>query len=81
MRSWMFEDDGGIGYGLWNRDGGEWAVQSSGVKADGTQFSSTNTFHRLGNDAFVWRSRDREAGGESLSDTAPVKVTRVKSGK
>jgi uncharacterized protein (TIGR02246 family) len=81
LRSWHFDDDGGHGQSMWFRDGNRWAMDSLGVLADGRETAATNVLTRLNDDAFVWRSTQRTLVGTPVSDTEPVKVVRVKSGK
>src|SRR5262249_53082899 len=76
LRSWHFDDDGGHGQALWLRDGNRWVLDSFGVLADGTNTESVNVLVRIGKDAITWQSIDREVDGDSLPDTAPIKLTR-----
>lgn len=77
IRSWHFDDDGGHGQCLWVRDDDRWALDAMGATADGTETDAVNILSRLNNDELTWRSIDRVVGGESLPDTAPIKLIRV----
>ena len=84
LRSWMFSDDGGHGTGFWARDGNRWVIHASSVLPAGSSGSATNILSRVNNDEFLWRSVDRTTvleGGfpESLPDTLPIKLIRVKT--
>jgi uncharacterized protein (TIGR02246 family) len=77
LRSWHFDDDGGHGQALWIRDGNRWALDASGVLADGTETSGINLLARISKDEFTWQSVDRVAGDQALPDTMPIKLSRV----
>lgn len=81
LRSWLHDEDGGHGQALWFRDGNRWELDSLGVLADGRETSALNILTRLGEDEFLWRSTQRLVGGSPVPDPAPVKLSRVKSGK
>lgn len=81
LRSWLNDDEGGHGQSLWHRDGNRWALESFGVLADGRETAAINLITRVNDDEFVWRSTNRVVGGEGIVDTAPVKLSRVKSAK
>jgi uncharacterized protein (TIGR02246 family) len=78
IHSWVFEADGGVGEGEWERDGDHWLVTASGTMTDGRTLTETNILRRVDDDTFTWQSIDRHLGDETLSDLAPVKVTRIK---
>lgn len=81
LRSWTFEEDGGFGEADWVRDGKKWVLDASGVTAEGAKLTATNLMTPLGEDTFLWHSVERTVDGESVPDSAPVKVTRVKAAK
>jgi len=81
LRSWMFDDEGGHGQGLWTRDGNRWLSESMGVTPAGNETAAVNVINRLDDNSFVWRSINRSVDGESMPDTTPVKVTRKPSDK
>jgi uncharacterized protein (TIGR02246 family) len=78
LRSWHFEDDGGHGQALWIRDGDRWVLDAIGAQGDGTETAALNILGRINDDAFTWRSIDRQLGEEKLPDTAPIRLSRVK---
>jgi uncharacterized protein (TIGR02246 family) len=78
LHSWIFESGGGFGESVWSDDGKQWVLEATGVLQDGTETTATNIIHRLGKDAFTWRSTDRTQDEEEMEDIPPVKVTRVK---
>lgn len=77
LRSWHFDDDGGHGQAYWLRDGNRWVLDSRGALADGTPTASLNILTRMGPSEIGWRSIDRVVGGEAITDTLPLKLTRV----
>lgn len=85
LRSWMFGDDGGHGTAFWSRDGNRWILHSTSVLTEGSSATATNILTRLNNDEYLWqsvaRSLDTLSGPESLPDTVPIKLTRVKAAK
>jgi uncharacterized protein (TIGR02246 family) len=81
LRSWVFDSEGGFGYGVWERDGKDWIIDSEGTQADGTTTTSVNTLAPVDADTFTWQSQDRAAGPDAKPDTIPIRVTRVKKSK
>jgi uncharacterized protein (TIGR02246 family) len=78
LRSWLFDDDGGFGDGVWTRDGKRWVIAATGVQADGGELTATNILTPVDKDTFIWQSTERTLDGEELPNIPPVKVTRVK---
>jgi uncharacterized protein (TIGR02246 family) len=78
LRSWIFDDDGGFGDGLWSRDGKRWLISATGVQADGSELTATNIMTQLDKDSFTWQSTERTLNGEDVPNIPPVKVTRAK---
>jgi uncharacterized protein (TIGR02246 family) len=78
LRSWIFEDDGGFGDGVWNPDGKRWIITASGVQADGGELAAQNILTPVDKDTFTWQSTDRTLDGEELPNIPPIKVKRVK---
>lgn len=81
LRSWIFDQDGGFGDAVWSRDGKRWALEATGVQADGGELTATNILTRIDKDSFSWQSIDRTLDGEAVPNIPPVKVTRVASDK
>ena len=79
IRTWTFETEGGIGEGVWVRDGDHWTVEMTGTMADGRILTSTNILRRINDDLFTWQSINRRLDDRALADLAPVKVSRVKA--
>ncbi len=81
LRSWIFDSNGGIGEAYWTWEDKRWVLAATGTLPDGSTVSSTNLITPLDKDAFTWQSVERMLAGINVQDTAPVKVTRVKSGQ
>lgn len=81
IRTWTFEAAGGIGEGVWVRDGDHWTVEAAGTTADGRSMTATNVLRRINDDLFTWQSISRKLDDQEIGDLAPVKVTRVKAEK
>lgn len=76
FRSWIFLANGNFSSGLWTEDDdGNWALQLSGVNADGTSFSSLMTYVRDGEDALGVFQTQRVLAGESLPSRS-IRVVR-----
>ncbi|MFO0852728.1 MAG: SgcJ/EcaC family oxidoreductase [Gemmataceae bacterium] len=78
LRSWTFEDAGGIGEAVISRDGKRWVFAATGATADGSVLEATNLMTPVDGDAFLWQSVERTLDDEPLPDLPPVKVVRVK---
>jgi len=79
LRSWTFEDEGGIAETDVSRDGKKWVFTSRGTTNDGRVLTATNIMTPIDSDSFLWQSIGRTMDDEELPDLPQVKVTRVKS--
>ena len=79
VQSWNFSSDGGHAVGIWTPREGGWSAEMRGTTGDGTTTSAVNLLTKLDNNAYVWQSVNRTAGGQSLPDTDEVILRR--SGK
>ena len=68
FKSWVFDADGGHAVAIWTEIDGVWIVKSTGVRADGTPGSATQTYEQAGTEAFVLTVTDRIQGNEILPD-------------
>jgi uncharacterized protein (TIGR02246 family) len=75
IRSWFFDSKGGHGGGTWTREGRKWLSQTTGVTNDGRDGSSVNSLEFVDDNAFLWRSQDREISGNVMPDVE-VKFAR-----
>jgi uncharacterized protein (TIGR02246 family) len=79
LRSWQFDRSGTVGESSWARDGDRWVIEANGTLPDGSETSAVNILGPLGLDAFTGQTGERSAAGTPLSDTPPLKVTRVQA--
>jgi uncharacterized protein (TIGR02246 family) len=75
VRSWVFDSEGGFAEAFWRKDGKKWIVGTSGVLPDGGTGGATNIYEFVDDNAFIWRSTDRDVDGQPLED-AEVKFIR-----
>ena len=78
IRSWTFDSEGGIGEGLWIRDGNRWLVKASFVLSDGVRASALNVYTYVDADTIRWQSTNREIAGELQPNIPEVTVVRQK---
>ena len=76
VQSWNFSPDGGHAVGIWSPLEGGWSAEMRGVTGDGTLTTSINRLTRLDDNAYVWQSVQRTAGGIALPDTEEVVLKR-----
>lgn len=76
VQSWNFSSEGGHAVGVWTPRQRGWAAEVLGVTGDGTPTTAVNTLTRLDDNAYVWQSVQRTAGGRSLPDTDEVVLKR-----
>src|SRR5262249_30301653 len=77
IQSWTFPSDGGHAVGLWTPRENGWAVEMSGLLADGATTSAVNLFTRIDDNAFTWQSVERTASGVRLPDAEEVVLRRA----
>ncbi len=68
IRSWMHDQDGGHGEGVWTKHGDTWVVQATGVTPDGRRTTGTNIYRPEGPDKFLWKSLGATAAGQAMPD-------------
>ena len=76
VQSWSFSPDGGHDVGVWSPVQGGWRAEMRGVTGEGAPTTSVNLLTRLDDNAYVWQSVQRSAGGLSLPDTDEVVIKR-----
>jgi hypothetical protein len=81
IQSWTFTSGGGHATGYWMPRKNGWAVETTGISAEGMPTQAINLLTRLDNGAFSWQSIERSAGGTQLPDTEPVLLKRTESKK
>jgi len=78
IHSWVFSSDGGFGDGLWTRDGKKWSVDVYGVTPDGRELTATAIYLHVDPNTYTWQSIDQAVDGDSIPDTQPIKVTKLR---
>jgi uncharacterized protein (TIGR02246 family) len=78
VQSWSFSSDGGHAIGIWSPQEGGWSAEIRGTTGNGTETTAVNTLRRLDDNAYVWQSTSRTAGGQELPDTDEVVLKRKK---
>jgi hypothetical protein len=76
IQSWNFSSDGGHAIGVWEPHEGGWSAEIIGTTGAGVLTTSINRLSRLDDDAYVWQSVNRSAGGVALPDTGEVIMKR-----
>jgi uncharacterized protein (TIGR02246 family) len=76
IKSWVFDDNGGYGEGLWSRAGDQWVVKATGVRPDGRVTTATQVLTYVDNDHLKWKSIDRTHGDEVSEDIDEVTMVR-----
>jgi uncharacterized protein (TIGR02246 family) len=81
IRSWVFQNDGGFGGGVWTREGKKWSVDVYGVTADGRELTATSIYVHVDPNTYTWQAVDQAIDGQPVADTQPIKVTKQKPAK
>jgi uncharacterized protein (TIGR02246 family) len=76
LQSWNFSSDGGHAIGEWSPRENGWSTEMRGVTGDGTTTIAVNRLEKLDDNAYVWQSMRRSAGGKPLPDTDEVVFKR-----
>lgn len=77
VRSWMFDDSGGFGEGVWTQVDDRWVIKSTGVRPDGQTASATQILTSLGPGRMEWKTEGRLVGNEPLPPLTVVLVRRA----
>jgi uncharacterized protein (TIGR02246 family) len=78
IRSWVFDNNGGYGEGLWSLEGNLWMVLARGVHPDGKTSKATHIFRFVDRNTVVWKSIDASVDGRPSKD---MEVTLVHGDK
>lgn len=76
VQSWSFSPEGGHAVGNWTPQQDGWAAQMHGTTGEGILTTSVNQLRRLDDNAYVWQSIQRTAGGIAIPDTEEVVLKR-----
>jgi uncharacterized protein (TIGR02246 family) len=76
LRSWIFDNEGGFGGGLWRQDGNKWLLQSQATLPDGSRSSSQHVITVVTEDRLQLETVNRVLDGELLPGRDPVTIVR-----
>jgi uncharacterized protein (TIGR02246 family) len=76
IKSWVFDDQGGYGEGLWMRSGNQWVIKATGVRPDGRTATATQVLTFVDKNSLRWKSIDRTHGDEIAEEIAEVVMVR-----
>jgi ketosteroid isomerase-like protein len=68
IRSWMFNDDGSYGDGLWSLEGNSWMVLTTRELPDGQTSKATHIYKFSNKNTMVWKSIRGSVGGQPADD-------------
>src|SRR5262249_14698503 len=68
VRSWVFDNAGGFGEGLWTPIGDAWVCKLTSTTPEGLSASATRTLVQTAADRIVLQVTDRLEGNEQLPD-------------
>ena len=76
IKSWVFDDQGGYGEGLWMRSGDQWVIKATGVRPDGKTATATQVLTFVDKDHLKWKSIDRTHGDEVVEEIDEIIMVR-----
>ena len=76
IRSWLFDSDGTVVTGQWNRKDDGWSVVARASLIDGSSGSYTTVFRLVDADHYGWQKVNRVLDGEILPNIDELIVTR-----
>lgn len=78
IRTWTFEQDGGLGEGTITHDGPRWVFENLCTMAGGATLECTNILIPVDRDTITWQPTNLTINGDSIGNLAPTKLTRVR---
>lgn len=79
IRSWTYDSNGGFGEDTWSQAKDHYTMRSKYTLADGGKGSALNVMTYVDENAFLWKSTNREIDGELQPDTAEIALARVEN--
>ncbi|REJ69820.1 MAG: SgcJ/EcaC family oxidoreductase [Planctomycetota bacterium] len=76
IRSWVFDSDGGVTEGSWQRRDDGWEIRASATLSDGRRAASTSILRPIDENSFGWQQINRVVDGEILPNIAEVIIVR-----
>lgn len=77
VHSWVFDSDGGVGEGMWERVDKSWYATMRFTLSDGRVASSINIYTPINDRSYTFASIEREVDGEVLPDISPVTIKKI----
>lgn len=77
LRSWVFDNEGGFGEGIWRQDEDKWLVSFRATLPDGGQSSGDHILTRLDDTHLALESVNRVLNGEALPNRDRIEITKV----
>jgi uncharacterized protein (TIGR02246 family) len=77
IRSWSFDSEGGFEHAVWRHVDNRWIVDATAVLPDGRQGSAERILTPVDDNAFTWRSVNRQVDGRLLPSTDEVTLVRT----
>lgn len=77
VKSWLIDEDGGIGTGAWSKEGSNWYVSLVFTLPDGGKGSATHVYSKQEDGSYTFSADDREVDGAMLPDIEPIKLTKI----
>lgn len=78
IRTWTFENDGGLGEGTIIRDGHRWIFENVTTLTGGAVLETSNILLPVDRNTITWQPIDLTINGEPIGNLPPTKLTRVK---
>jgi uncharacterized protein (TIGR02246 family) len=75
--SWSFDSEGGFEHAVWRHVDNRWIVDATAVLPDGRQGSAERILTPVDDNAFTWRSVNRQVDGRLLPSTDEVTIVRT----
>jgi hypothetical protein len=76
IRSWTYDSDGGFGAEIWSQTGARYTLRSTYTLPSGLKGSALSTLTHVTDDKFLWKSVNREIGGEFQPDIDEFVIVR-----
>jgi uncharacterized protein (TIGR02246 family) len=78
IRSYSFYSGGGIGEAVWTKNGATWTMTVTAKASAGKRLSGTNLLTKVDADHLTWQLTKLTVDGQTMPDSPPVKLKRVK---
>ena len=76
IKSWIFDSDGGVATGTWNKRDDGWAVQAMATLSEGDSGSFTSILRTIDDESFGWEKINQVLAGKLLPNTDEIVFNR-----